>query len=143
MRLGDIDGELAANRRVGVDRTTADFLVGLAIQAVAVADVAVFARHPDRRRRPFARLQGVRDLLAASTIHEIDYAVADRFGELRARLFDRGITVGEMDLLNAGLFSCPSHRALRTSHFLPASPRPRVSCLCRPTSDLRPPTSDP
>lgn len=47
--------------------------------------------------------EGVRDLLKASTIHEVDLTVAEKFGELRARLLDQGITVGEMDLLNASV----------------------------------------
>jgi len=48
-------------------------------------------------------LQGVRDLLKASTIHEINLAIAEKFGELRAGLLDQGITVGEMDLLNGSV----------------------------------------
>ena len=31
---------------------------------------------------------------------EISLPVAEKFGDIRAGLFDRGITVGEMDLLN-------------------------------------------
>jgi predicted nucleic acid-binding protein len=45
----------------------------------------------------------VNDLLKASTIHEIDMTVAEKFGELRAELLDQGITVGEIDLLNASV----------------------------------------
>jgi tRNA(fMet)-specific endonuclease VapC len=71
---------------------------GLHVSVITVGELLTWAR---RARAPRARLHGVSDFLAASTIHEIDYAVADKFGELRADLFDRGITIGEMDLLNA------------------------------------------
>jgi tRNA(fMet)-specific endonuclease VapC len=46
-------------------------------------------------------LQGVLDLLTASVLHKIDFSIADKFGEVRAGLLDQGLTVGEMDLLNA------------------------------------------
>ncbi len=48
-------------------------------------------------------MHGLRDLLRATAIHDIDMAVAVKFGELRAGLLDGGITVGEMDLLNASV----------------------------------------
>ena len=34
---------------------------------------------------------------------DVTQAVAEKFGELRAGLLDRGIVVGEMDLLNASV----------------------------------------
>src|SRR6266849_3680611 len=73
---------------------------GLHLSVVTVGELLTWAR---RAKAPPTRLQGVRDLMAASTLHEVDYAVADKFGELRAMLLDQGITVGEMDLLNASL----------------------------------------
>ena len=36
-------------------------------------------------------------------VHDVDFAVADKFGEIRAGLLDQGITVGAMDTLNASL----------------------------------------
>jgi tRNA(fMet)-specific endonuclease VapC len=73
---------------------------GLHISVVTVGELLTWAR---RAKAPPSRLKGVIDLLAASTIQEVDYSVADKFGELRADLFDRGTTVGEMDLLNASI----------------------------------------
>jgi tRNA(fMet)-specific endonuclease VapC len=73
---------------------------GLHISVVTVGELMTWAR---RRNAPASRLQGVRDLIAASGVHDIDLTVADKFGEVRAALVDRGITVGEMDLLNASV----------------------------------------
>ena len=52
---------------------------------------------------PAARLPGIRDFLTASLVHDIDLAVAERFGDLRASLLDGGRVVGELDLLNASV----------------------------------------
>jgi hypothetical protein len=41
------------------------------------------------------------DLLKVSAIHEIELTVAERVGDVRAGLLDRGITVGEIDLLTS------------------------------------------
>jgi tRNA(fMet)-specific endonuclease VapC len=73
---------------------------GLHVSVVTVGELLTWAR---RAKAPPTRLQGVRDLLAASTVHEVDFAVADKFGEVRALLLDNGITVGEMDLLNGSV----------------------------------------
>jgi tRNA(fMet)-specific endonuclease VapC len=72
----------------------------LHVSVVTVGELLTWAR---RAKAPPSRIQGVRDLLAASTLHEIDLSIADRFGELRANLLDQGITVGEMDLLNGSV----------------------------------------
>jgi tRNA(fMet)-specific endonuclease VapC len=73
---------------------------GLHVSVVTVGELLTWTR---RANAPPARLQGVHDLLQASTIHEIDRTVAEKFGELRARLLDQGITVGQMDLFNASV----------------------------------------
>lgn len=73
---------------------------GLHVSVVTVGELLTWAR---RAKAPQSRAQGVNDLVAASSIHGIDFAVADKFGELRAKLLDQGITVGEMDLLNASV----------------------------------------
>jgi tRNA(fMet)-specific endonuclease VapC len=39
-------------------------------------------------------------LLKGATVLDVSLSIAERFGEIRARLIDQGITVGEMDLLN-------------------------------------------
>lgn len=72
---------------------------GLHVSVVTVGELLTSRR----AKAPQSRAQGVHDLLAASSIHGIDFAVADKFGELRAKLLDQGITVGEMDLLNASV----------------------------------------
>ncbi len=73
---------------------------GLHVSVVTVGELLTWAL---RASAPPSRLQGVRDLLAAATVHEVDISVAEKFGDLRARLLDHGITVGEMDLLNASV----------------------------------------
>ncbi len=65
---------------------------GLQVSVVTVGELLTWAR---RAKAPPTRLQGVRDLLAASSIRPVDVAVAEQFGEVRAGLLDRGITVGE------------------------------------------------
>ncbi len=73
---------------------------GLHVSVVTVGELLTWAQ---RAKAPPSRLQGVRDLLQAATIREIDVTVAEKFGELRAGLLDQGITAGEMDLLNASV----------------------------------------
>lgn len=73
---------------------------GLHISVVTVGELLTWAR---RAKAAPNRLQGVRDLLKASTIHEIDLSAAEKFGELRAKMLDQGITVGEMDLFNSSI----------------------------------------
>jgi tRNA(fMet)-specific endonuclease VapC len=70
---------------------------GLHLSVVTVGELLTWAR---RAKAPPNRLVSVQKLLVASTMHEIDLAIADKFGEVRASSLDRGITVGEMDLLN-------------------------------------------
>lgn len=73
---------------------------GLHVSVVTVGELLTWAQ---RAKAPPSRLQGVRDLLKAATIHEVDLTVAEKFGQLRARLLDQGCSVGEMDLLNAAI----------------------------------------
>lgn len=73
---------------------------GLHLSVVTVGELLTWAR---RAKASPNRLVSVQKLLVASTIHEVDLVVADKFGELRAKLMDQGITVGEMDLLNASV----------------------------------------
>ena len=47
------------------------------------------------------RLQGLIDLLNDVTFLTVEERIARRFGEIRARQLDQGITTGEMDLLLA------------------------------------------
>ena len=71
---------------------------GLHMSVVTVGELLTWCKLAESMPN---RLQGVRDLLKASTIHEVDLTVAEKFGELRAKMLDQGITVGEMDLFNA------------------------------------------
>jgi len=73
---------------------------GLHISAVSAGELLTWAM---RAKAPPTRLQGVRDLLIASVVHDVDLAVADRFGQLRAGFLDQGITIGAMDLLKASV----------------------------------------
>jgi predicted nucleic acid-binding protein len=73
---------------------------GLHVSVVTVGELLTWAR---RAKASPTRSLSVHKLLAASTIHEVDLTVADKFGELRAGLLDQGISVGEMDLLNASV----------------------------------------
>lgn len=73
---------------------------GLHLSTITAGELLTWAR---RANAPPARLQSVRDLLVACTVHEIDVAVAEEFGILRALLLDQGRAIGEMDLLNASV----------------------------------------
>jgi tRNA(fMet)-specific endonuclease VapC len=86
---------------------------GLHLSTATVGELLTWAH---RAKAPPTRLQGVLDLLVASSVHDIDYAVADKFGELRANLLDRGISVGEMELLNASV--APVHNLTLVTHNL-------------------------
>lgn len=73
---------------------------GLHVSVITVGELLTWAK---RAKAPPSRDQGVRDLLAASIVHEVDFLVADKFGSVRAELLDQGITVGEMDLFNGSV----------------------------------------
>ena len=73
---------------------------GLHVSTITVGELMTWAF---RAKAPPNRLQGVRDFLAASLIHDIDIDVAELFGELRALFLDQNRAIGEMDLLNASV----------------------------------------
>jgi tRNA(fMet)-specific endonuclease VapC len=93
----DICSAYLKNHPKVVSRVTMHY-GSLHVSAVTVGELLTWAL---RKKAPPARLQGVRDLLKAAAVLEVTLPVAERFGGIRADLFDRGITVGEMDLLNA------------------------------------------
>jgi len=70
---------------------------GLNISVITVGELLTWAL---RATAPPDRLHGVRDLLKGAAVLEVDLPIAEKFGEIRAGLFDHGVTVGEMDLLN-------------------------------------------
>jgi tRNA(fMet)-specific endonuclease VapC len=72
----------------------------LHVSAVTAGELLTWA---GRAKAPPNRLLGVLDLLSVCQVLDVDYAVAERFGSIRADLFDRGRTVGELDLFNASV----------------------------------------
>jgi predicted nucleic acid-binding protein len=73
---------------------------GLNVSVVTMGELLTWAL---RATAPPARLQGVRDFLKAVTVLDVTPPVAEKFGEVRADLLDRGLVVGPMDLLNASV----------------------------------------
>lgn len=69
---------------------------GLHISTVAVAEIYTWVL---RAGAPPRRLQSFEELLREVVVLDVTHAVARRFGEIRAALFDRGLPPPEMDLL--------------------------------------------
>jgi tRNA(fMet)-specific endonuclease VapC len=70
---------------------------GLNVSVITVGELLTWAL---RSNAPPDRLRGIQDLLKGATVLDITWPIAERFGRIRAGLFDSGITVGELDLLN-------------------------------------------
>jgi tRNA(fMet)-specific endonuclease VapC len=70
----------------------------LNLSVITVGELLTWAL---RAKAPPERLQGVRDLVKGSNVLEVTLPVVEKFGEIRAGLLDRGLTVGPIDLLNA------------------------------------------
>ena len=68
-----------------------------ALSAIIVGELFVWAK----RRGAAERESSVRDLLKSCTVLDADVEIGERFGLVRADLLDRGIVVGELDLLIA------------------------------------------
>jgi len=73
---------------------------GLSVSVVTVGELLTWAL---RAGAPARRRQGVADLLKAAAVLDVTLPVAEKFGETRADLLDRGLPVGELDLLNAAV----------------------------------------
>lgn len=73
---------------------------GLSVSTVTAGELLAWAL---RKKAPAKRLQIVRDFLAPVTILEVNLDVAEKYGEIRAALLDRGQDPGAMDLLNASI----------------------------------------
>jgi tRNA(fMet)-specific endonuclease VapC len=71
---------------------------GLEVSAITAGELMTWAM---RAKTPAARRQGVRDLLQGVAVLDVTLPVAERFGEIRAELIDRGLRVEEMDLFIA------------------------------------------
>lgn len=73
---------------------------GLAISTITLGELFTWAL---RAKAPPKRLQDVQDLLKLVGVHDVTPAVARKFGELRAALFDAGTPGAEMDLFNGSV----------------------------------------
>ena len=71
---------------------------GLAVSTVVVAELYTWVF---RARTKPERLQSLLDLLGDVQLLDVDHAVAETFGRVRARLLDEGSPMPEMDLLIA------------------------------------------
>ncbi len=72
----------------------------LHVSAVTLGELLAWA---GRAKAPSTRLQGVLDFLSACQVLEVDLAVAETFGRIRADLLDQGRTIGVPDLFNAAV----------------------------------------
>ena len=73
---------------------------GLSMSVVTVGELLTWG---SRRNAPARRMLGIRDLLTAATIIEVNMAVAEKYAEIRAPLPDQGLDPGPIDLLNASI----------------------------------------
>ncbi len=71
---------------------------GLHISTITVGELMTWAKRANAAPQ---RLLDVQALLTVVTVLPIDIAIATRFGEIRAALFDAGTPGPDMDLLNA------------------------------------------
>jgi predicted nucleic acid-binding protein len=95
----DICSAYLKNDRTVVSKVMLHF-GSLNVSVISLGELLTWAM---RASAPPSRLQGVRDLLRAATLHDVVQSVAEKFGEVRAGLMDRGVSVGAMDLLNAAV----------------------------------------
>src|SRR5438105_4674438 len=93
----DICSAYLKNDRTVVGRVMLHY-GGLIVSVITVGELLTWAL---RANAPANRLQGVRDFLKAVTVLDATRPVAEKFGQVRADLLDRGLSVGGMDLLNA------------------------------------------
>jgi predicted nucleic acid-binding protein len=70
---------------------------GLNVSVITVGELLTWAL---RAQAPKGRLTGVQDLLKGTNVLDVTLSIAERFAQTRAGLLDRGISVGELDLLN-------------------------------------------
>lgn len=70
----------------------------LFISMITMAELYVWA---SRTKAPPHRQQDVKDLLTHCTLLELSHDVARKYGEVQARLMDRGLPAPQMDLLIA------------------------------------------
>ena len=73
---------------------------GLLVSAVTAGELLAWGH---RAKAPPSRLKGVQDFLAICQVLDVDSAVAETFGRIRAHLLDRGRPVGVPDVFNAAV----------------------------------------
>lgn len=71
---------------------------GLHSSAITVGELLVWAK---RRNSPSARETSVRNLAKSCVVLDATVDICEQFGLLRAGLLDRGLVVGELDVLIA------------------------------------------
>ncbi len=70
----------------------------LSISTIILAELVVWTR---RRNAPVRRTISLQRMLADFTVRDVTVSVAEKFGEIRARLLDAGQAAPQMDLLIA------------------------------------------
>lgn len=95
----DIASAFLKNHPRVVARVTMQY-GSLHASAVTAGELLTWA---GRAKAPPSRLQGVLDLVSVCQVRDVDYAVAETFGRIRADLLDRGRTVGAPDLFTAAV----------------------------------------
>ena len=96
-----VDSDVCSAHLKGERRANTRFLQytgRLHISAVTVSELFTWAT---RAGAPPARLAAIQDMLVAISFHPVDYEIAQRSGELRAVLLDRGLPMATTDLLIA------------------------------------------
>ena len=77
----------------------------LCVSTITLGELLTWAL---RAKAAPSRLQDVRDLLKLVVVLDVTQDVAWKFGELRATLLDGGLSVPDLDLLNASVASVHS-----------------------------------
>lgn len=95
----DICSAYLKNNRVVANKMMLHY-GGLSVSVITVGELMTWAM---RAKAPPSHLRTVRDFLQAVDTVDVDLAVAEKFGELRAMLLDHGQSTGPLDLLNASI----------------------------------------
>lgn len=106
----------------------------LAIPTILLAELYAGAyKHPN----PAKLLALIADLLQEVQVIEFDSACAERFGQVRGTLLQKGITVSRMDLLIASVALVHNLTLVTHNTAVPKRPRPRPGRLVDPVTASR------
>ena len=83
----------------------------LYISTITLGELSTWTR---RANAPAGRLQSLRDFLLGVNVLSVDEQVAEKFGEVRAALFDVGKPAPDLDLLIAA--TALTHRLILVTH---------------------------